>query len=342
MNRFFTFLLIYSIGAGANAQDVHFSQFYENAALRNPALTGIFSGDYKAGVNYRNQWSSISVPFRTMLASAEARINVNEVGDHVSFGLTATYDKAGSINFNSLQLYPTINYNKSLDDKRRSYLSVGFTAGYAQRSVDPSKMTFASQSVNGVINPANPSGEQFTQTKYGYFDAGAGISFNSSLGRRNNINYYLGAAAYHINRPKASFNQSESSRMDMKWNGNVGFECLVNEQIGITMHVNYSKQGDFQEVIAGFLASWRNYDDATQPQLILYAGLFYRLNDAYIPTLKLDYKSYSVTVSYDFNISSLKPASNQMGGMEISLFTRGYLSKGWWAKDKFKSPRFEQ
>ena len=55
------------------AQDIHFSQFYENGILRNPALTGIFSGDYKAGVNYRTQWSSISVPFQTMLATAEDR-----------------------------------------------------------------------------------------------------------------------------------------------------------------------------------------------------------------------------------------------------------------------------
>ncbi|MCV5244983.1 type IX secretion system membrane protein PorP/SprF, partial [Escherichia coli] len=77
------------------AQDIHYSQFYENAMVRNPALTGIFSGDYKAGVNYRQQWSNISVPFTTVLASAESRIIVNRnVGDYLSYGVTATYDKA--------------------------------------------------------------------------------------------------------------------------------------------------------------------------------------------------------------------------------------------------------
>jgi len=88
----------------ASAQDIHFSQFYENAIFRNPALTGIFSGDYKAGVNYRTQWGNISNPFQTVLASVESRIAVNpEVGDYISYGVSASYDHAGAINFNSSQ-----------------------------------------------------------------------------------------------------------------------------------------------------------------------------------------------------------------------------------------------
>src|ERR1044071_1270168 len=119
------------------AQDIHFSQFYENAMIRNPALTGIFSGDYKAGVNYRQQWSNISVPFTTVLASAESRILVNrDVGDYLSYGVAMSYDKAGSINFQSMQVYPAINFNKAIEDNHNSYLSAGFTAGYIQRSVD--------------------------------------------------------------------------------------------------------------------------------------------------------------------------------------------------------------
>ena len=47
MKRYLTvFAMSVLLGAGlsSNAQDIHFSQFYENAILRNPALTGIFSG----------------------------------------------------------------------------------------------------------------------------------------------------------------------------------------------------------------------------------------------------------------------------------------------------------
>src|SRR5690242_12887659 len=74
----------------AGAQDIHFSQFYENALLRNPALTGIFTGDYKAGVNYRSQWGNISYPFQTVLASVEMKMPIKrDVKDYFSFGLTA-------------------------------------------------------------------------------------------------------------------------------------------------------------------------------------------------------------------------------------------------------------
>ncbi len=345
MNKYLTaivFCAVFNIYV-SNAQDIHFSQFYENAILRNPSLTGIFSGDYKAGVNYRNQWSNISVPFQTILASAESRISVNESGDNLSFGLTANYDRAGSISFNSFQVYPAISYNKSLEDRHQSYLSFGFTAGYIQRSVDPGKMTFGSQFVNGGYSPSNPSGENITQTKYNSLDVGAGISLNSSLGEFNNVNYYIGAAAYHINKPRSAFNSAESfMRMSLKWNGNIGFQYLMNNNSGLTMHFNYSKQGKHQEIIGGVLGSWRNFDAATETLFTIYGGIFYRLNDAWIPTVKLDYRKYSFTISYDVNVSGLKDATNKLGGFELSIFTRGYLSEGMWAQDRTKCPRFEQ
>ena len=326
-----------------NAQDIHFSQFYEIAILRNPGLTGIFSGDYKAGVNYKRQWSQISVPFQTVFASAEVRIPTNDAGDVVSFGLATTFDKAGSISFNSLQAYPAINYSKCLEDKHQSYLSAGFTAGYVQRSVDPSKMTFASQYQSGGYNSGNASGENFQNVKLNYYDIGAGVSFNSSMGEFNNVNYYIGAAAFHINKPRAAFNSVEASmRLDMKWNGNLGINYHVNERVGVTVHGNYSRQGKYQEILAGGLCSWRNIDESgTKTLFTVYGGMFMRLGDAFIPTVKLDYKAYSFTFSYDINTSNLKTASNSIGGMEISIFTRGVLSKGPWAQNKNKCPRFE-
>lgn len=347
MRRFVTLISIVGVLGcceKSGAQDIHFSQFYENAILRNPALTGIFSGDYRAGVNYRNQWSNISTPFQTMLATAETRILINEdVGDYLSFGIAATYDKAGTISFNSFQVYPAINYNKSLEDEHQSYLSMGFTAGYIQRSVDPTKMTFASQYQGGSYNPANPSGELITNTRLSYLDVGAGLSFNSSIGEFNQVNYYVGASVYHLNRPKAAFNKSDAFiRTDMKWNGSLGLHYSVNDEVGITSHFNFVQQGRYREIIAGGLVGWKRIEPGMKTLFTIYGGLFYRVNDAIIPTVKLDFRSYSFTVSYDINTSALRAATNSMGGMEISVFARGFITKGRWAQDKTKCPRFEQ
>lgn len=326
-----------------NAQDIHFSQFYENAMLRNPALTGIFSGDYKTGVNFRNQWSSLAVPFVTVLASAETRLSVSrETGDHISFGFTATYDKAGSINFTSLQLYPAINYNKALEDRRMSYLSVGFAGGYIQRSVDMSRMTFSNQWVNGAYDPQHASGEHMTFQKMEHFDLSAGVSFNSSAGPDNRVNYYIGAAAYHLARPKQSFDPNQSFvRLGTRWTGNLGVQSYVNDHFGITIHANYQNQYPYTEWIGGALLSWRQYDVSEEAQFTIYAGAFLRYKDALIPTIKIDYDNYSLTVSYDVTTSSLRPAAGAAGGYEISLFARGLYNRGADPMRQFRCPRFE-
>jgi len=326
----------------ARAQDIHFSQFYENAILRNPALTGIFSGDYKAGVNFRNQWSSLAVPFVTVLASAETRIPVNrEVGDYLSFGLTASYDKAGSINFTSMQVYPAINYNKALEDAHLSYLSVGFAGGYIQRSVDMSKMTFSNQWTNGGYDPGNASGENITFAKLQHFDLSAGISFNSSIGEDNRVNYYFGGAAYHFTKPKETFDPNESFvRLSTRWTGNLGVQSYITENIGLTVHLNYQNQTPYQEFIGGGLLSWRSYDAAQQLKFSIYAGCFYRVKDAVIPTVKVDYNEYSFTASYDVTTSSLRPAAQGVGGFEFSLYVRGKFN----TEDPMRQsrcPRFE-
>ncbi len=328
----------------AQAQDIHFSQFYENAILRNPALTGIFSGDYKFGANYRTQWSNISVPFQTMLVSAETRVATNrEVGDYLSFGVSATYDKAGTINFNSLKVYPAINYNKAMEDQHNSYLSVGFAGGFIQRSFDMSKATFASQfSTSAGYDPLTASGENITNTVMQAYDLGAGISLNSSIGPANNVNYYLGLAGYHLNKPKQSFqNYGELVNLSTKVIANMGLKANFTDQYALTMHFNYTVQGQYRELMAGGLASWR-----TNPEMntsfAVYGGVFIRYKDAIIPTFKLDYNQYSLTLSYDVNTSSLRPASNGLGGFELSLFVRGNYAHASQYGAQMSCPRFEQ
>jgi type IX secretion system PorP/SprF family membrane protein len=326
----------------ARAQDIHFSQFYENSGLRNPGLTGIFSGDYKAGVNYRTQWSTLASPYQTVLATAELRKMVNEeTGDCISFGLTTTYDNAGAINFSSLQVMPAIAFNKAFSDKHASYLSLGFSGAYQQRSVDPSKMTFDNQYVNGGYQAGSATGETMSFATVRHFDVSAGASLNSSLGESNQVNYYIGAGAFHLNRPKAAFNDNENFvRLPVRWTGQLGVRWQQQGgPMGFTTHVNYNQQDGARELIGGGLLSYQTRDENfPEREFTLYAGCFYRVGDALIPTVKGDYGRYSLTMSYDRNISSLKPGTNGTGGWEMSLYVRGNLKK---EINQMRCPRFE-
>ena len=65
--------MLFSV-AGVQAQDINFSQFYDVPVLRNPAIAGLFNGDMRFATGFRNQWQSVSVPYRTVVLSGEFKI----------------------------------------------------------------------------------------------------------------------------------------------------------------------------------------------------------------------------------------------------------------------------
>lgn len=319
---------LYSILAGiifcaqqSVAQDIHFSQFYEISMLRNPALTGLMSDDYRVGVNYRSQWSSISNPFNTALLTAEAHRAIGK--DFISAGVTAYYDKSGSINLQTIVIAPAIAYNKSLEDDHNSYLSVGLMGGYIQRSFDPAKATFDNQYQNDRFQSTLPSGETFSSPSFSQLDFGGGVSFSSSTGAENKVSYIVGLSGYHLTQPMNSFYKNGSITSKMRINASASVSVKVNDEFNYQLHLNYMRQGSYNELIFGGLLGW-NLSDYNGDRIFgLYAGAFYRYADAIAPVIKLRYKTYSFGFSYDLNVSSLKTASNLQGGYEITVFKTG-------------------
>ena len=117
------------------AQDFTFSQFYEMPMMRNPAIAGIFTGDIRVQAAYRNQWASVTTPYKTMALSAELKKAVGFNDDYVTIGLQLNNDVAGDLNFGVLQLLPAINYMKSVN-QGNGYLSAGFMGGLVQSKFD--------------------------------------------------------------------------------------------------------------------------------------------------------------------------------------------------------------
>lgn len=326
-----------------SAQDIHFSQFYETSILRNPSLTGVFSGDYKISALYRNQWSSISRPFQTALGNVETRFPIGggDVTDFLSVGVLAYYDKAGSIDMKTVSFYPAVNYSKSLDGEH-SYLSAGFTGGFVQRSFDASKATFNNQYQNNMYSPDNPTGEQLPNPKFSYWDLGAGVTYNSTTGAEDKpTSYFIGLAGYHLTLPKNSFYGNTGIKLGMKFNVNAGVSSQLNEHYSFQLHGNYMRQGNYNEIILGGLIGWNRQSGNSDGVLfVLYGGVFYRVGDALIPTLKLRYKDLSVICSYDANVSSLKAASKLRGGYEIGIIKTGMLNGPDHEKSRTLCPDF--
>jgi type IX secretion system PorP/SprF family membrane protein len=326
--------------AGAQA-DIHFSQFYETSVLRNPALTGVFADDFKVGVYYRNQWSSITNPFSTSLLSAETRFSVKKTSnDFISFGLLAYNDKAGSIDQSITAVYPAVNYNKSLNPDHNSYLSVGFTGGYMQYSFDPSKATFNNQYVGGSYNASNPTGENLPNPKMTMFDLGAGINYNTSRGEYNTSTYVIGFSGYHFTQPNFSYYATPSINQNIRWNANIAASYTLSESVGLQLHGNYAQQGPYQEIMVGGMINWTALTDGPKTIFTMSGGVFYRYDDAIIPVVKVKYKGMAAAVSYDLNVSTLKEASNLQGGYEFTLFYSGNYSNKNEVLKKTVCPKF--
>jgi type IX secretion system PorP/SprF family membrane protein len=310
--------------------DVHFSQFYEESILRNPALTGVFADDYKLGVYYRSQWSSITNPYVTALFSAETHFSVSHTSDDfLSVGLLGYSDKAGSIDQRITTFYPALNYNKSINPNHNSYLSVGFTGGYVQYSFDPSKATFNNQYINGSYSPANPSLETLPNSKMQMWDLGAGINYNTSSGEDNKTTYILGLSAYHVTQPKFSYYSSSHITENIRENLNAAMNLTVNDNVTIQFQGNYAGQGAYTEIMMGGMVNASMASANVQETFILSGGLYYRYGDAIIPVIKLHYQRIAIAFSYDVNVSTLKDASDMEGGSEFTLFFTGnYSDKG--------------
>lgn len=302
------------------AQDIHFSQFFETPLLRNPALAGIFTGDWRVQMVYRDQWRSVTNGYKTGSLNGEYKFPIGKADDFLTFGGQFLFDRAGTAALTQTSILPVINYHKSLSADQNRYLSLGFMGGVVNRSFDRSKITTDNTYTGGT------DGEPIVDASYTYLDGSVGLSYNSNLTANPDDNFYIGAAYHHFTNPKNSFFRDPSVRLNPKWVGSAGFRFSVTEYSYITLQADHSMQDKYQETVAGAMYGMKIGPEIENPDYVLHGGVFIRWNDALIPVIKMDYSGFSFAFSYDVNISKLKPASSSRGGFELSVSYIG-LSK---------------
>ena len=315
-------LIILTLGVTASAQDLHFSQFFEAPLLRNPSLAGIFTGDIRVQAVYRDQWNTITDAYKTGSLSAEYKMSVGKGSDYLTLGLQTLYDRAGTVSWISSHLLPALNYHKSLSSEVNRYLSLGFMAGLVSRRFDRSKMTTNTQYDGRGV------GENFIGSQFSNIDASVGMSFNTQLNENVNNNMFVGLAYHHFTRPQNSFYRTQNVAILPKWVASAGVKLSVTPISYLTIQGDFSSQGPFNEVVAGALYGIKLGDDYENPLYTLHGGAFLRWNDALIPTIKVDYRPFSMFFSYDVNVSKLKTSSHGRGGFEAGVSYIGFLEKG--------------
>ncbi len=296
------------------AQDPHFSQLHNTPLWVNPALAGQTDGDMRLIANYRNQWSTVTVPYQTAAGSFDTKIpKYFKNCSYFGAGVFVLNDQAGDAAFRTSTAQLSLAYHQSLSAKKPTFLSLGFMVGAGQMAFDQNELYFDNQFDGGGFNTGLASGENFSRTSLMYLDISAGLTVTSSLGEFSG--FYLGVGMYHLNQPNVSFLGDDSETLYMRTNLHAGGTIGLGEEgtIRVLPEFIMSFQGPSQEVLVGAMVQYAMSD------LSLYLGGMYRNKDAFIPMFRMDIKTVSLTFSYDVNTSELTRASAANGGMEISL-----------------------
>lgn len=317
--RLIAVLISFFVLQESRAQDYSFSQFHALPLMRNPALGGLFTGNIRLQAAYRNQWQSVTVPFRSSALSAEYKL----ASENVTLGLQITHDIAGDSKLQRVQLFPSISGHIDLNES--TMLTGGFMGGVVSSRYDPAALQWDDQFVNGQFSASNPTRQVVTNSSRNYLDMSAGLSLLSDVGADGR--WYIGMAMYHVSRPSIDFAKTDQFRLNRRWAFNAGITVPANEFGALNGYLDYYIQGGHRQLLLGafYTHDLVQYDE--DERITLSLGALSRWNDAVIPMIKLDYYEMNIGMSYDVNISKLKTASQYRGGFELTIGYRGFLSR---------------
>jgi len=306
------------------AQDPNFSQFFVSPLTLNPALTGKFDGVVRVAGNYRNQWPTINNAFTTYTASIDASVLRNRIpiNDQFGVGLMAFSDKSGNGVLQNNYLALSTAYHKALDENGYHQIGLGFQGTYVSKMLNVAGLHFEDMlQSNGFTGVTSEDFGGKTKLSLSYFDMNLGLFYNGTSNGDNN--FYLGASVYHVTRPKESFRDGFYT-LDPRVTIHAGGMIPLGDYNGIHFSALHSRQANATNTQIGGAYMWNLNGDMSLTPTNLYLGAWFRLGDAAIPYVGLEFGSFRLGASYDTNISSLKPASNMRGGAEFSLI---YIKK---------------
>ena len=328
-NLFLIALLILAATFSAKAQDPFFTQYYASPLSLNPAMMGVFQGQWRMNANYRQQWGGIfsDIPLRTIHASFDYRIRIVDE-DYIAFGLNAIQDETGAYSkLKSTRGALGISYMKQLSgDRYRSadqYLVAGIQVGPGQFRSGIDGLWFDRQydSLSFSPNTNLASGEVPPQSNM-YLDFTAGLMWY--MVADDNKSFYIGGSAHHLSNPNISFLGNKSETLRRRFSVNMGGEIPLNDELSLLPSMMASVQGTSMMTQFGSNFRYSNHD---WEEVAIRVGGAYRLSnkysgitgDAFTITGMLEMNGWVLGASYDIHTSTILKPTNGRGAWELSL-----------------------
>lgn len=315
-------LLLYVSGLGQPS----FTQFYSSPLFVNPANTGRFMGDCRAGGVYRTETNAnqqlntkASIFYDTRILASSLPEN-----DRLSIGISGLSEKNLFAGIKNSYFRLSLAYRKSLDESGLQYLSIGFQGGFSHRKIEPPTYVFEDQLL--AWSSAGFKGLGLFQqnpVNINYTDLNAGVGFQGLLGDQNLLS--LGFSIFHINSPAVLFDGGSYSEAPLP-GFQLGLETRLppNSKLYSSFLITKSKKE-----IEDLFLSCMYLTKINEKNYHIGGGLVYRKNkitDAVIaPCLSLQYNSFLLHVSYD--VPMTRSITSPSSGFELGMIFSGKRKK---------------
>ncbi len=295
----------------AQAQDIHFSQFFNAPYAQSPANIGNFEGDYRMGAIYRQQWRSVTIPYNTFGIGGDA---ANLAGVHgLGLGAWIYNDKAGTSRLNTFHADLGLSWTQHFASAHA--LTLGMQAGFTNVAIDYNALRFDAQYNGFSYDPSLGNGEQFGRDARSRMDLHAGVGYRYTPEKRRNIS--AGLALFNLTTPDVSLFDAGPSPLDLRTLVHAGAQFPVSEKLDVLPRLQWQAQGKFREFNIGGIVRYILLDRWNLVRTVQ-AGLYMRAKDAGYLYAGLEHDDWTFGLSYDINLSRLEPASRNRGGFEIT------------------------
>lgn len=315
-------IILIVLHISVQAQDVFFSQFFNNILYLNPAYAGS-AHQARISASYRNQMPAMGSPYVTYNASYDQPVKALQGG----LGINIMNDAQG----------PALNrvsadaiYSYFLAVNNRLTIHAGFQVSYVYRFLQRTELVLPDQlsQVSGV--PLETIGDM----SKGYPDFAIGFVALSRVA-------YGGVSMHHLARPNLSFSGSNGFALPRKLTAHGGmFFSLYEKRLGreaLKLNPNfvYLHQAGFRQINYGL--------DVFYKQLNVGVWLRHSLDftvNAFVLHLGYEHDYFRFGYSHDFNVSSTWTNMPNMGAHELTFLLKLTYERG--PRDRFrtiKSPK---
>lgn len=304
-------------GVKSQAQDLHYSQFYNSPQNLNPALTGSFNGDHRFILSLRDQWRFVPVAWTTFSGAYDRNI-MSKRNESLFYGLggNLNYDRQGDSKLSLINLGINGAIHKLFSP--RWVGSLGANLGFASRSFNTGILRWDKQWNGDIFDTNLSSGETWSRNEtVNFLETGLGANIRWQKSNRTNLD--LGIGALHIIEPNVSFDGEDGVKLPRRITlAGVG-NFKIASKLDIQLHALHQFQTKYNETVLGALGKiYLNQNRGKE--LALHLGLGYRTSGSLIPTLAFQYKNWYLSGNLDIDSTPFNQTLNtSRGAYELHL-----------------------